>query len=462
MTDDTITDPAAYDARRTAAMRAIDRRQGTGRPGDDWLKSEPIGSGTGHPFYEGTHGRARLFVTHDGTAYDVRVFGHNGKQRAARTFRGLDAALRFGQRIADQAHAGDRATVRPDTDPRIAAIVATLTPNMLDGLTSVANVHGGAGTRATHTALIDRGLIVSADVHPYAAATLDGRRVLFAARVPGQVDPDTDPTPVAPVTGDPWADLVTDSTGQPISIGARVMWLDGQGHGTTGRVTGIDPAAFGGRGGCSVTWDGAEPTESSAAERMTVIPETVTSAALDAARRWRSIAADEAFTCTACGGGTVYGGGMQTLDGAQRLCNRCDAARIDAHWHDRAAGATQVRMISADGTSTSGGAFTHQPYPYPADVPPSVQWGLIVSAAADWTRNPIGTRRRIGERVAATLRAVYDIPGADGAGMAAAREADPRSADDRARAYLAAYAATLTGATDVEPVERRALAFVTS
>ena len=192
-------------------------------------------------------------------------------------------------------------------------------------------------------------------------------------------------------------------------------------------------------------------------------------AVLDPSHTWRSVPADQSFTCTACGTTTMYGGGMQTVDGAQQLCTRCDSARIAAHWWDRPAGTSAVRLTGADGTSTIGGVYTHKPYPYPANVSPAVQWGLIVSAG---TRADTPGRARITARVAAAIPASYGLPtDATADDVTAAHDALYRGpfgrqypadrADAVARRMLAAYAAQITGAIDVEPVERRALAFDT-
>lgn len=360
-----------------------------------------------------------------------------------------------------------RPDVRPGTPDAVAATVRGLSARMLDGLADVATGYRGTGV-PTERALTRRGLLTTTDVerHPYAAATLDGLRVLYAVgRWP--VDPDTlaDAYPAGALV-----ESVPDGASVRGTVAAHPSTVPGRvrvdWHG--GNSQDVDPAHI---------RRVVEPTDVEPADpwadaldgdpapvELAPVPAPAGVAALDVEPRgWRLIPRDRAFTCTACGTDTLYGGGMQTVNGVEMLCNRCDAARIDAYWHARPAGRSAVRMTDADGSSTVGGVFTHAPYPYPDDVPPSVRWGLIASASGGGGHQISRTRRLITQRVMETFREVYGLPfSADGPEIIAAREADPRDIDTRARDYLCAYAGQLIGRDDVEPVERLALAYTTT
>ncbi len=400
----------------------------------------------------------------------------------------------------------NRPTVRPDTPATVAATVRGMSARMLDGLADIATGTRGAGVQ-TERALIGRELIttVGANRHPYAAATLDGLRVLWAVGR-WHVDPDAVAVePVAPVEpagtdGDPWGDaLDVDPVAtvpavpvepapapppagvaaldvEPVEQAARRVVRHFQpftaeqraNHAASHRLTPGQQRAVGTHFYTHPDVPGRAFDTRRAAARAAVAasePAPAGVAALDVEPRgWRCIPADRAFTCTACGGQTLYGGGMQTVNGVEMLCNRCDAARIDAHWYARPAGVSAVRVTNADGSSTVGGAFTHKPYPYPADVPPSVRWGLIVSAGGGGGHQISRTRRLITQRVMETFREVYGLGWAvDGPEIIAAREADTRDVDTRARDYLCAYAGQLDArVAPVEPVEMLALAYMTT
>lgn len=82
--------------------RAIWRRAYTEAPGGDWTTVDPgADSGTPIPTFYGDAGRARIFSTADGAAFDVRVFAHNGDEMWHRTYASMDAAFRNGKRVAE-------------------------------------------------------------------------------------------------------------------------------------------------------------------------------------------------------------------------------------------------------------------------------------------------------------------------------------------------------------------------
>lgn len=386
-------------------------------------------------------------------------------------------------------------TVRTGTAPRIVTLAAGLSVNMVTELTAVAHGYNGPATD-TGWALLSRGLIASVDYFPYSAATLNGLRVLYAvgrwavdpdtvvaawpagtrvctrgetctrgtvtthpARTPGHVRVQwdagtTDELPAGELRPAP---ETTDSTGAPVTIGSWVRWGDTEIY---GRVCDVDPRVYDGRGSIAVHWSNHRHTAYTAADRVAVIPAPDVDP-IDprtARRAWRIIPRDHRLTCTACHGTTVHGGGMQTTDGAQRLCNRCDNARVAAHWADRPAGLYATRAVNAAGQVVATAVVEHTAQRYPADVPPRVQWGLIVSAIAGTGTDRV--RRLIGSRIVAAYRAAYNLPAAPPAEVAAAAATDPRTADEKAAAYLTAYAAQLDRESpDAEPVEMRACAF---
>jgi hypothetical protein len=84
------------------ANATIERRRWTDRPGGDWtVPTDDYSPFTQHPQYCGAHGKAVLFYSEDGTAYQVCIFSYAGKELHRVTRKGLDAALRVGQRLAD-------------------------------------------------------------------------------------------------------------------------------------------------------------------------------------------------------------------------------------------------------------------------------------------------------------------------------------------------------------------------
>lgn len=84
------------------ANRTIDQRKYSGRVGGDWfLKSEFVDREP-TPTYHGIEGKAVLYATDDGKAYAVHTYTYGGAELHAPIVRkGLDAAFRVGQRLAD-------------------------------------------------------------------------------------------------------------------------------------------------------------------------------------------------------------------------------------------------------------------------------------------------------------------------------------------------------------------------
>jgi hypothetical protein len=82
------------------AGAAVERRKYTDRAGSDWFLPKE-GYYTPIPQYNGISGKAQLYATDDGKAYEVNVFTCSGKLMHRVTRKGLDAAFRIGQRLAD-------------------------------------------------------------------------------------------------------------------------------------------------------------------------------------------------------------------------------------------------------------------------------------------------------------------------------------------------------------------------
>src|SRR5689334_4293693 len=86
------------------ANRAIEsRRYGyDAKPGSDWHVKGDFTGYEGTPTYVGSHGKAALYATEDGTAYEVNVFSYAGKLAHKVTRKTLDAAFRIGQKLANE------------------------------------------------------------------------------------------------------------------------------------------------------------------------------------------------------------------------------------------------------------------------------------------------------------------------------------------------------------------------
>lgn len=84
------------------ASATVERRKWTDKPGGDWsVPRDDRSPFTQYPQYCGVHGKAVLLYSDDGTAYQVCVFSYAGKELHKVTRKGLDAALRVGQKLAD-------------------------------------------------------------------------------------------------------------------------------------------------------------------------------------------------------------------------------------------------------------------------------------------------------------------------------------------------------------------------
>lgn len=86
------------------ANRAIEtRRYGyDNKPGADWHVKADFEGYEGTPTYHGTKGKAALYATEDGTAYEVNVFSYAGKLAHKVTRKTLDAAFKLGQKLANE------------------------------------------------------------------------------------------------------------------------------------------------------------------------------------------------------------------------------------------------------------------------------------------------------------------------------------------------------------------------
>lgn len=83
------------------ANRAIEDRKHTDQMGAFW-SGDRAGAFEPIPTYVGTRGRARLYATEDGAAYAVHTYTFQGVALHAPIVRkGLDAALRAGERLAN-------------------------------------------------------------------------------------------------------------------------------------------------------------------------------------------------------------------------------------------------------------------------------------------------------------------------------------------------------------------------
>ena len=80
---------------RVKARKAVESRHFTDRPGGDWHLSE-----VGTPHYNGIYRTASIFPDPDG--YDVYGYTYAGAEAAHKHFRGLDAAFRYGKKLANE------------------------------------------------------------------------------------------------------------------------------------------------------------------------------------------------------------------------------------------------------------------------------------------------------------------------------------------------------------------------
>lgn len=68
----------------------------------------------------------------------------------------------------------------------------------------------------------------------------------------------------------------------------------------------------------------------------------------DPSTLWRGLRGP--FTCTECGTHIIYtNDAAQTVDGIRKLCDRCNRARLDAHWADQPDGLYAVNFSDHTG-----------------------------------------------------------------------------------------------------------------
>jgi hypothetical protein len=98
MTDNDFETTARCVKRYEQLRKAVDTRQFTGRPGDGWTLSSVADL---PQFYGGLRNKVMISSAEDGESFEVLVFNRAGRKLHSKTYKGIDAAFRNGEKLAD-------------------------------------------------------------------------------------------------------------------------------------------------------------------------------------------------------------------------------------------------------------------------------------------------------------------------------------------------------------------------